>query len=241
MEIHGYELGISWNDYYMFFIPNGHFNYAGIVTADEWVHVATTMDSCGTVKTYINGLTDNIFTDEPIIISNNASLRIGAATNCVCGEFTGVIDEVYIFNRNLTENEIKQIMERENQSPYSPEISGPKRGKTSEELNYRFVSYDYEGDDIASYIIDWDDNLFYEMIEGPFASGEEVNLTHIWKDKGTFTIKAMAIDLDGQGSDWGEFEVSITRAKTTHKNFLQKLINQFPNAFQLIRKLIRWL
>ncbi|MFO8133757.1 MAG: hypothetical protein R6U10_07520 [Thermoplasmatota archaeon] len=56
--------------------------------------------------------------------------------------------------------------------------------------------------------VDWGDGINSGWI-GPYASGEEVILTHSWTSAGDYTIKARTIDVYGQTSPWGMLDVSI--------------------------------
>lgn len=93
----------------------------------------------------------------------------------------------------------------ENSPPSAPAITGPTSGVAGEEYTYTFVSTDPDGDSVY-YGIDWGDNSSLE-VEGPYASGEEVTLTHTWELKGTYYIRAMAKDVHGAESEWGTLKV----------------------------------
>ena len=93
--------------------------------------------------------------------------------------------------------------------PDPPEINGPINGMVGEDYDYKFVSIDPEGDDIAKYTIDWDDDSDVEVVEGPFASGEEVIANHTWSENGTYLIRAKAMDIYGAESDWGYLYVTM--------------------------------
>ncbi len=97
-----------------------------------------------------------------------------------------------------------------NPPPEIPIITGPTSGNAGKEYNYTFVSIDPDGEDIASYTIDWgDDNT--EVVEGLFASGEEIVVNHTWSEKGTYTIRAKAADVHGIESDWGTLTVTMPK------------------------------
>lgn len=131
-----------------------------------------------------------------------------------------------------------QIICSGNITPSPPAIDGPTNGKAGIEYNYTFVSIDPNGDDIANYTIDWDDGSGFEVVEGPFALGEEVTVSHTWSEKGNYKIRAKAKDIYGAESDWGYLEVTMPRKKAFNFNLLEWLFERFPNAFPVIRYIL---
>jgi len=118
-----------------------------------------------------------------------------------------------------------------NHLPTAPEINGPITGEAGVEYTYDFCSTDPDGDDIASYTIDWgDDNV--EAIDGPFASGEEVIVSHTWSETGTYTIRAKAKDIYDAESDWGYLEVEMP------VNYQISQQSSNPLFFQILQILI---
>ncbi len=78
-------------------------------------------------------------------------------------------------------------------APEAPDISGEIEGEAGVEYEYTFCSIDPNGDDVY-YYVDWGDGEFTDWI-GPFASGEEVVISHTWDEQDTYTIKAKAKDI----------------------------------------------
>ena len=64
---------------------------------------------------------------------------------------------------------------------------------------------------------------------------------HTWDERENYTIKAKVRDINGAESDWTEKEVSMPHYKTGFRliSILQKIFNQFPNAFPLLRQLLK--
>ena len=116
------------------------------------------------------------------------------------------------------------------ESPSIPEIDGPTEGSEGEEYTYTFTSTDPEGHDIF-YSISWGDGTNSGW-QGPYSSGEEVSLSHIWSSKGTFTILAQAKDVYDVVSEWGELDIEIPRFKTNSNYFITKFIERFPLFFR---------
>ncbi|KYK23719.1 hypothetical protein AYK21_02240 [Thermoplasmatales archaeon SG8-52-2] len=88
------------------------------------------------------------------------------------------------------------------QPPSIPELTGPTSGKAGESLEFLLNSTDPDGDDIY-YFVDWDDGTSSEWI-GPYNSGEEVDVSHIWEKSDTYEIKAKSMDSTYAESDWSE-------------------------------------
>jgi len=92
-----------------------YYNGVAVVSADtpislgdEWVFLTTTHDSKNTVSFYIDGSFDSEKA-QPVGEPNNFPLLVGQDG---VGNFgAGAIDEVAIFNRALTAEEIKKLME----------------------------------------------------------------------------------------------------------------------------------
>ena len=95
------------------------------------------------------------------------------------------------------------------EGPTSPIISGPEEGITGTIYNFTLVSTDSSGFNL-SYYIEWGDGNVEEWI-GPYVSGVSLNISHIWEEWGTFTIKAKARNSNGTESEWSEgHNITIT-------------------------------
>jgi len=91
---------------------NGFGYNAGILKADVWQHVAGTYDG-STINLYINGVNIGSENHSGSITSNNAPVYLGAFyyssfTNLLNGE----LDEIAIYNKAMTKNEIAQQYQR---------------------------------------------------------------------------------------------------------------------------------
>ncbi len=99
------------------YFVNGNFEYA---IPNEWYFVAVSIDSNNLMKIYVNGILDasGIITS----VENPSSFNIGRhwdnfGCKVGCDYFNGLIDEVRVFNRALTDEEIKAEYEK-----YAPPI-----------------------------------------------------------------------------------------------------------------------
>jgi len=77
-------------------------------TLEEWHHVALTYDE-GEVKIYLNGSVEGEGTVPSPLTGNELSLKVAADSNGQ-SQFVGIIDEVRVYNRALSEEEVNQNM-----------------------------------------------------------------------------------------------------------------------------------
>ncbi len=77
--------------------------------------------------------------------------------------------------------------------PYPPSIEGPTIGAEEIEYDYTFLTTDPEGEDVY-YFIDWGDGTFSDWI-GPYSSGEEISVSHMWSSPGEYEVRAKARDI----------------------------------------------
>jgi hypothetical protein len=110
--------------------------------------------------------------------------------------------------------------------PGTPVINGPTNGTPGTEYTYKISSVHPEDDDVW-YFIDWGDDETTDW-NGPHPSGDDVNFTHSFAKKGTFTIKAKAKDTFGEESGWGNLTVTMPRDKATNEILLLRLLKRFP-------------
>jgi len=126
-----------------------------------------------------------------------------------------------------------------NEPPAIPIITGQKKGGVGEEYEYTISSTDSEGDNIF-YDVIWGDGE--NLIDfGPYASGTEVRISHVWNEQGTYKLKARACDAIGECSDWAEFEVSMPKNKNINfnLNLLMFIFEHFPHIFPIFNQLLK--
>ena len=111
-------------------------------------------------------------------------------------------------------------------APNAPTISGPTNGKPWKKYEYTFKSIDPNGDNVY-YYIDWGDGSEEAWI-GPYSSGEEVKVDHIWAGPIPYTICAKAKDTDDFFGPWGTLEVTLPRNKATFGSFWLRFLELFP-------------
>lgn len=108
-----YEIHVNNTDKFTFIINNDSANQANSVTTigtTSWYHVAATWDkdiSSGLMTVYVNGIAEGTDTFASALTAQSTDLRIGRYSSSL--EWNGLIDDVRIYNRALSADEIKQI------------------------------------------------------------------------------------------------------------------------------------
>ncbi|RLF38618.1 MAG: hypothetical protein DRN12_08165, partial [Thermoplasmata archaeon] len=75
------------------------------------------------------------------------------------------------------------------------------------------------------YYIDWGDGTDTPWI-GPYSSGIEVTVSHVWEKRGDYTIKVKAKDDENMISDWATFNITIKLLKNQGSYFKEILFNE---------------
>ena len=123
--------------------------------------------------------------------------------------------------------------------PGAPSVEGPANGKSKVQQNYTMKSVDPDGGDVY-YYVDWGDNSNSGWV-GPFASGVNAIINHSWTGKGTYFITVKAKDVFGFEGPTATLEVSMpTSYNIPMLRCWIRLIDQFPNAFPILRYLMRY-
>ena len=121
------------------------------------------------------------------------------------------------------------ILTSMNNPPEVPVMHGPTQPKIGVELTYSFHTTDPDGDNV-SYYIDWDDGTIEDWF-GPFKSGNEVAVSHVWIEKGWYLVRCKAKDhpYEAEG-EWGEYLVKVPPKNKGISNFLffVRFLEQFP-------------
>ena len=84
--------------------------------------------------------------------------------------------------------------------PTVPIMDGPTGGRVNKEYEFTAISTDPEVDQIY-YMFDWGDGTKSEWI-GPVDSGTQVTAKHAWVEKGNYSVKAKAKDVEESTSRW---------------------------------------
>jgi hypothetical protein len=108
---------------------------------------------------------------------------------------------------------------RDNTPPEKPLISGPNEGLVDQEIQFNITTTDNESDDVY-YYIDWGDGSDTGWI-GPYSSGHQVKMSHIWESKDIFQIQVKAKDIFFEESEASIHEISLPKSKSIQNPFLE--------------------
>ena len=104
----------------LLFTTLGHEDFvsAATVTADHWHHVAVVFDSANDAHFYVDGiLKDTVTSTTPATVNSDDPLYIGVLLDASTGNFTqhwkGEIDELAVYRRGLSAEELRSIYLRE--------------------------------------------------------------------------------------------------------------------------------
>ncbi|TAL60043.1 MAG: hypothetical protein EPN88_16435, partial [Bacteroidetes bacterium] len=117
---------------------------------NTWTHVVGAYDGSA-LKVYINGVLDGTLSESPSIPANNLTLKIGADSNG-SHVFKGLIDEVEIFNRALSSEEIAAIYAAGSAGKCMPRYSISGRVKTPGDIPIAGVTITLSGNASGSTI-----------------------------------------------------------------------------------------
>ena len=117
-------------------------------------------------------------------------------------------------------------------APVKPDVpSGPDSGRAGVEYFFSSSCVDPDGD-VLFYLWDWGDGNFSDWF-GPFVSGDLVNVSYVWSDRGVFDVRVKARDVYGLESVWSD-PLSISMPKNNDFNiglylrfFFQKIFSLF--------------
>jgi len=125
------------------------------------------------------------------------------------------------------------------QPPAKPQTpSGPASGSVNTEYTYSSSTTDPESDQV-SYMFDWGDGTTSSWV-GPLASGTTASAKKTYTVEGSYQIKVVAKDSHGKLSIWSDpLAISMPYSyQPPFLQFLEHLLERFPNAFPLLRLLL---
>jgi CubicO group peptidase (beta-lactamase class C family) len=115
---------------------------------------------------------------------------------------------------------------------------GPTGGKTGLEYTYTALSTDPESEDV-SYLYDWGDgsrNSWSEYVP----SGTAIEMSHTWSKSGNYDIRVKAKDSHGTESRWSNpLAITMPIDKAFQNSIIFKLFDLFPNAFPILRQILK--
>jgi outer membrane protein assembly factor BamB len=130
----------------------------------------------------------------------------------------------YTINNLSSLNSINLIISRSiNSPPNKPIINGPISGKIGNKYNYTLVSVDNDDDNI-SYYVDWGDKINSGWTRF-LPSGQEYNISHIWKKEGSYEIKVKAKDEYGNEGEWSDPLIVSMPKNKSYDEFNNLILN----------------
>ncbi len=128
-------------------------------------------------------------------------------------------------------------MQLDNDPPVRPTVSGPAEGRINTPLQYSIFSSDIDGDPIY-YYVEWGDGSIESWV-GPYASGDDVVVSHIYSAQGTYAIRVRARDIHGAVSEWKT--LSVVTAYVPDNPWLDMLvgwIHELALRFPIFERLL---
>ncbi|ENO12471.1 Rhodanese-related sulfurtransferase [Thermoplasmatales archaeon SCGC AB-539-C06] len=149
----------------------------------------------------------SIYEGKEIIIYCRSGSRSVTASNMLVDN--GFVGTIYNMLGGINAWKTAEFPTIGNLPPERPIITGAINGKAGNEYEYTIVTNDPE-DDIVYYFVNWSDNTSTLNI-GPFASGEEVTVSHSWVEQDTYVVKVKSWDYYQAESNWTTLEVSMPK------------------------------
>jgi len=120
----------------------------------------------------------------------------------------------------------------DNNAPLTPSIpNGVSSGYIDTEYVFTSSTTDPDGNDVF-YQFSWGDGTTSDWI-GPIISGQDVEMTHVWSDKGNYEIRVKARDIFNAESSWSD-PLPISMPKTfvywkfqQIKSFIERFLFNF--------------
>jgi len=122
---------------------------------------------------------------------------------------------------------IPELFEQNSQPPFKPNKPiGTSQGEIGKKYYFKTSTVDPDRD-VIYYLFDWGDETNNEW-EGPFNSGEECNIFHIWNEQENYQIKVKAKDSHGMESEWSDpLSVSMPKNKVSQLSLIDWIIQQW--------------
>ena len=129
------------------------------------------------------------------------------------------------------------IFNKRPKTPNTPD--GPTSGKIGESYTFFSSTIDLKNDQVF-YLFDWDDGTDSGWL-GPFDSGDECSASHIWNEKGIYSIRVKAKDVNDIESEWSNPSlISMSKNKLLYRfPFIYKFLEQHPYLFPLLRQILK--
>ena len=161
-----------------------------IATCEEYTHLNTNWILIHDIMSGLQGFAD---------VNKDERVSIEEAFNYASPSFIEKCEREYkgsIRPQMFDNYEGELILTDVHLPPNKPFFEGPTMGYLNAENTFTILSNDPEQDRIR-YYVDWGDGT--EQWTDLYDSGEEISMSHIWSEKGTFTIYFECEDEYGNG------------------------------------------
>ncbi|MHC4738695.1 MAG: LamG domain-containing protein [Planctomycetota bacterium] len=174
-----YRLGISSGTAYIntYLKGSGHWflNGGSVLEVGTWYHVVGVFDRDAHIgQVYVNGVEDAEGALGPNPLSNDAITRIGCRQGTSDSTFNGLIDDVRIYDRALSAEEVEQLYQVEIPELVSLEVVGPNEVSEDFSAQYKAIAhYDNGGTADVTDSAEWsvDDETIVSITAGLFTTG----------------------------------------------------------------------
>ncbi len=165
------------------------------IPLNSWTHVAITyIDATMSFCFYNNGQLDRQM-DADLSIRNTDKMLVIGSENGSTNFYDGLIDDVRIYNRALTSNEVLELYQaNENASPSAGFTVTPVAPVINQQITFNAsMSNDPDGS-ITKYEWDWNNDGTYEEYHSTPTA------THSWDQGGSFPVTLQVTDNSGATS-----------------------------------------
>lgn len=177
------------------------------LATNTWTHVASTFDG-STLRLYINGVQVATLNTTASMTTSTNALRIGGSTVLGSEYFAGLIDEVRIYNRALSQSEIQTDMNTpvgaDGTAP-NVSIASPASGNVLGTVNISAIANDNVGVSGVQFLLNGA-NLGTEDLTAPY----EFSWNTTTVANGNYTLSARARDAAGNQTTSTGVIVTVT-------------------------------
>ena len=190
----------------------GNYNYSDISILDELHCTMSYIEGSATPPaTEISG--NLIWWNFSDPLNDSETIEIEFQTEAVegtgCGSSPNMVEFTALENNGIiNEDDNAFVKVFSNLPPSPPDITGDDFGYEGDELEFKAITDDFDGDQIY-YKFDWNDGTYSDWL-GPYNPGQEIQVKNTWDDAGIYNVKAKAKDDSlEEESDWSYYPIKV--------------------------------